>query len=211
MNMDLKWEKQIAKLGSMVGRYRHIAEKNNLSPAQTTTLFNIYLKTKLEYRMQFIDIPKEKLEQWDKDLQRTLSDKISKHHPVKREALRMTTGLQIPSRYYQYSHLAGLEKGLNEDSHMGFTTRAKMKPVPGKSNRVTDRMKLAKRLGFTIIPNPHADRDVPNQITQDTTWKQTRIEGLDTMLPDAACGLWGGGRKNQRRHDLLGRVTTRER
>ena len=44
MNMDLKWEKQIAKLGSMVGRYRHIAEKNNLSPAQTTTLFNIYLK-----------------------------------------------------------------------------------------------------------------------------------------------------------------------
>ena len=75
---------------------------------------------------------------------------------------------------------------------MGFTTRAKMKPVPGKSNRVTDRMKLAKRLGFTIIRNPHADRDLPNQIAQDTTWKQTRIEGLDTMLPDAACGLWGG-------------------
>jgi hypothetical protein len=125
-NMDLNCEKQIAVMSSTIGMYRHLAIANNLSADQTTVLFNSYLRPKLEYRMQFAEIPNEKLRAWDWQLTKTLSEKIEKGNYIKKEAMSLVVGLRLPTEYYQTTQMTQVVKKLNDETDMGETTRTRM-------------------------------------------------------------------------------------
>jgi hypothetical protein len=126
MNMDITWEKQIAEMGSMVGLHTSVANANKLTAEMTTFLFNKYLKPKLEYRMQFVEIKKKKLEEWDKLINRTISNKINEKYRTRTEAMQVILGVEWPSDYYKTVQATALERALNDDTDMGQTSRIRM-------------------------------------------------------------------------------------
>ena len=94
--------------------------------------------------MRFANIPKSTLEDWDKILRRTLSRTIHNGRRVKNEALQLVTGLLLPSNYYAECRAADTLEALNNDGHMGNTTRARLADEDSKRKSTRQKQGFGK-------------------------------------------------------------------
>jgi hypothetical protein len=195
MNMDLDWTTQIAKMNSTIGMYRHMARTNDLTAEQTVTLFNTYLRPKLEYRMRFMTIQEDQLKQWDRLLKKEVSDKVYKYRNVKHTALTLVMGYISIEDYYYTTQATEMYRTMNEGSDMGNSTRSRMTDRGNggeqKTNRIHTQYEQAKERGFILVENSLDNVQVPTEIDEDTEWKKVRINGRVRRLPMDHFGTWG--------------------
>ena len=195
MNMDLNWEKQIAVMSSTIGMYMHLAIANNLSADQTTTLFNSYLRPKLEYRMQFAEIPAERLKAWDWQLTKTLSEKIEKGNYIKKEALSLVVGLRLPTEYYQTTQLTQVVKKLNDETDMGETTRTRMVWRKNRKykhkNAAYTQMLRGNQEDLIVTENREYKTPIRKDTDTGTRWMKITVGGKTHSLPEDHDGIWG--------------------
>ena len=214
MNMELDWEKQIAVMSSTIGMYRHLAIANNLSAEQTVILFNNYLKPKLEYRMQFVDLTEAKLKNWSSQLTRTLTQKLTKGNEVKREAIKLCMGLRLPSEYYQETQLTQALKKLNDQTDMGETARTRMVWRSNRkykhANATYRQMMEAKKRDFFLTENPEYGRPTLQAINENTIWMHIKIGGKTYKVPQDHEGIWGNEEERIEAKIFTGWVGTSE-
>jgi hypothetical protein len=191
MNMDLNWDTQVAKLNSLVGRHMHIAISNNLTPEMTTFLFNHYLKPKLEYRMKFIELSQKQLDTYDKWINKTVADKIEEKLRAKTEAMQLILGVQWPSEYYEITQIAALEKAVNDGTHMGRTSRARLVDHEAGPNRVRRQRKMGNKSGLHLQKKPNYEKKLPTELKAGTRTVRIETGGEYWELPCDHTGTWG--------------------
>jgi hypothetical protein len=191
MNMDLNWDLQISKLNSIVGLHKHISIANNLTPEMTTFLFNNYLKPKLEYRFQFMDIPYKQLQTYDKWINKTIADKVEQKLRTNTEAMQLILGVQWPTEYYKITQAVALEKSVNDDTDMGRTTRVRLVAEEGGPNRAKRQRGVANNTGLYLLKNPNYGETLPSTLPAGTAKIKIQIDGEEWDLPEDHTGTWG--------------------
>jgi hypothetical protein len=208
INMDINWEKQISAMSQLIGMHASIAAANRLTPEMTTFLFNKYLKPKLEYRMQFADIPEKKLKTWDSLIIKTVSDKIGNKNRTRAQAIQLVLGLELPSNYYHITQTIAYERAINEKTDMGKTSRIRMregecslcqlecickskKQKEQERNRMKKQRQNAEANGIIMAGNRNWNREIPSKLEEGQRKRRVEIQGQDIELPEDHFGTWG--------------------
>jgi hypothetical protein len=188
----------------------NIANANKLSPEMTTFLFNKYLKPKLEYRMNFMDIPTEKLKEWDILLTSTLSRKIGNRSYTRIQAMQLVLGIELPTNFYQIVQTSALEKAINENTDMGKTSRARLKAeckvceryrlqhshnsdiyCPHISASIRRQKERALDNNIKLTHKTNWNNQLPDKLAKDQEQRKCNINGVDILLPSDHFGTWG--------------------
>jgi exonuclease III len=171
--MDLTWNKQIASISSSIGWYCHVALKNKLSVQRAIYFFNVYLMSKIEYGLRFVQASKEQLAGWDKSVVSCLCNLAGLPRKMHPHAATLVLGLRLPSQQETAVKVSEAFLRLNGDGDCSKSAQARWnkdlaaerKPIRSSTNRLVNVHHLAINLGWTF-------KTVPALIGRRGQWKE---------------------------------------
>jgi hypothetical protein len=191
INMDLTWEKELGRIGSMVGRTSNLITANHLSTRTALYLINAHLKPKLEYRMRHMEVPDDRLSKWDKCIIRAVNRTINHRVRIKRDIITLATRVQLPSQYYWKCKTTELLNASSEPGMPGQVTRLRLQEVEDRCNRFKGtRKQIKKRFGISLTWND-TPLHLPDTLPPHAQLAPCTVNRGAWMVPRGHVGVWG--------------------
>jgi len=165
MCMDLNWNKQVSTISASIGWYCHIALKNKLSVQRTVYFLNVYLLSKIEYGLRYVQTTREQVAAWDKSVVACICNVAGMARKMHPSAAAAVLGIRLPSQHEKAVKISEAFLRLNGDGDWSRSGQARwckdlageVRAVRSTTNRLVHVNSICTNLGWSMRQVPQLD------------------------------------------------------